>query len=224
MQHRDVVVQKYRWLVPVWNQKLVFNIAGLFEVGDCLVNWFGVSWVEQLQVGKVAVELAVNDHVVDRLNNFIDFHHFVFGITNPSFFDECHSRIASHEILKVNRVLTKPEPAMQMKKSLVIVFEQMINARHVAVNGHHLDWVMSQPNKNAQRFLKSLESLFVRMPVKVYDTCQEGDFVVVVNLWNGHLVAEIEQPLEDSQCMAWTGVFYQQFTEHDLDLDWRLVL
>jgi hypothetical protein len=195
-------VQKYRWLVPVWNQKLVFNVARLLEVRNCLVDGFGVSRVKQLQVRQVAVKLAVNDHVVDRLNNFVDFHHLVFGITNASFFDQGHGHIAPHEILKVNRVLAKPKAPMQVKKCLIKVSEEMINASHVAMNSHHLDGVMPEPDKNTKCLLKSLECLFVGVPVEVYDAGEEGDLVVVVDLGDGHLVAEIEQSLEDGEGVA----------------------
>jgi hypothetical protein len=58
----------------------------------------------------------------------------------------------------------------------------MKNAGHVIVNGHHLNRVMPEPYKNAKGFLKRLKCLFVGVSVKVDDTCQEGDFVVMVNL------------------------------------------
>jgi hypothetical protein len=202
VQHRNVVVQKYRWLVPVWNQKLVFDVARLLKVRNCLVDRFGVSRVEQLQVSQVAVELTVNDHVVDWFYNFVDFHHLVFGITNSSFFDQGHGHVAPHEILKVNRVLAKPEATMQMKKGLIKIIEEMINTSHVAMNSHHLDRVMPKPDKNTECLLESFECLFIGVPVEVDDAGEEGDLVVVIDLGDGHLVAEIEQSLEDGEGVA----------------------
>ena len=60
---------------------------------------------------------------------------------------------------------------MQMKQTLIIIFYYMENARHIVVNRHHFYRVMSQPNQNTQRFLKRLERLLIRVPVKVDDAC-----------------------------------------------------
>lgn len=95
---------------------------------------------------------------------------------------------------------------MQVKKGLIKISEQMIDASHVAMNSHHLDRVMPEPDKNAECLLKSLEGLFVGVPVEVDDAGEEGDLVVVVDLGDGHLVAKIEQSLEDGEGVAGTGV------------------
>jgi hypothetical protein len=70
---------------------------------------------------------------------------------------------------------------MQVKKCLIKIIEEMINTSHVTMNSHHLDRVMPEPDKNTECLLKSLECLFVCMPVEVDDASEEGDLIVVVD-------------------------------------------